>query len=216
MAQQVKIANVTYNDVPLIQCPDANGVFHKFVDVSSTTATQNDVAFGKTFFDSSGNELFGSGLEVVSGIFTADTSTGIHTLNIPYSGSGYPVEMIFCIADGMYNSNYADWYNLVSRYAVGLWVAVKDVFTSLPTFTGTATRNYAQTLARYKNSTSSATSYTSAGGRNTVYSNTDPTQTSGTFIKFYDETTVKYFTANGNYGFAGGCDYEYFIRYRQH
>lgn len=49
MAQQVKIAGATYNDVPYISVPDGNDVYHDFVDTSipSDGATSPDILAGK-------------------------------------------------------------------------------------------------------------------------------------------------------------------------
>lgn len=49
MAQQVKIAGTTYNDVPYIQCPDENDVLHKFLDttINANAATAEDLVDGK-------------------------------------------------------------------------------------------------------------------------------------------------------------------------
>ena len=49
MAQQVEIAGTVYNNVPYIQCPDANSVLHSFYDttIASNAATASDIAQGK-------------------------------------------------------------------------------------------------------------------------------------------------------------------------
>ena len=49
MAQQVVIAGAVFNDVPYIQCPDANNVLHSFYDttIASNAAAASDIAQGK-------------------------------------------------------------------------------------------------------------------------------------------------------------------------
>lgn len=49
MAQQVEIAGAVFNNVPYIQCPDANNVLHQFYDttIASNAATAGDIAQGK-------------------------------------------------------------------------------------------------------------------------------------------------------------------------
>lgn len=49
MAQQVEIAGVLFNNVPYIQCPDGNGVYHQFLDttIPSNAAAAPDITQGK-------------------------------------------------------------------------------------------------------------------------------------------------------------------------
>ena len=44
MAQEVRIAGVTYQDVPAISVPDSNGVYHLFVDAIDG----NSIGYGLT------------------------------------------------------------------------------------------------------------------------------------------------------------------------
>lgn len=61
MAQDLIIANAQYNGVPSISIPTQGGGSASFVDVSSTTATANDVASGRVFYDANGTETIGTG-----------------------------------------------------------------------------------------------------------------------------------------------------------
>ena len=60
MAQSVKIAGALFTDVPSIRVPDANDVYHPFVDPSPTTATDADVASGKIYFKADGTQSTGT------------------------------------------------------------------------------------------------------------------------------------------------------------
>ena len=76
MAQQVKIAGALFNDVPYIQCPDVNDVYHPFVDPSVTTAAASDVAQGKQFIAADGTlttgTASGGGTSIVWGTIRGD------------------------------------------------------------------------------------------------------------------------------------------------
>ena len=78
MAQQVKIAGALFNDVPYIQCPDVNDVYHPFVDPSVTTAAASDVAQGKQFIAADGTltqgTASGGGTSIVWGIIRGDAT----------------------------------------------------------------------------------------------------------------------------------------------
>ena len=79
MAQQVKIAGALFNDVPYIQCPDVNDVYHPFVDPSVTTAAASDVAQGKQFIAADGTLTQGTasgggGTSIVMGHLRGDAT----------------------------------------------------------------------------------------------------------------------------------------------
>lgn len=60
MSQEVKIAGALFSNVPSIQVPDSNNVYHSFVDTSDTTAAAADVASGKYFYTSAGVRTAGT------------------------------------------------------------------------------------------------------------------------------------------------------------
>lgn len=84
MAQQVEIAGVLFNNVPYIQCPDGNGVYHQFLDttITSNAAAAADIAQGKLAYVNGSlvtgtNQGGGGGLEYETGTWTPATdSTG--------------------------------------------------------------------------------------------------------------------------------------------
>lgn len=59
MAKSVTLWGATYSNVPAIVVPSGNTTA-KFIEPSPTTATASDVASGKIFFDSQGNQQTGS------------------------------------------------------------------------------------------------------------------------------------------------------------
>lgn len=59
MAKSVTLWGATYSNVPAIEVPSGNTTA-KFIEPSPTTATASDVASGKIFFDSQGNQQTGS------------------------------------------------------------------------------------------------------------------------------------------------------------
>lgn len=91
MAQNITLQGATYSAVPAVDLPKQGGGTARFTDVTPTTAAAADVASGKIFFDSSGQQQTGtasggggSGLTLVatyafgsfSGSSTSATDTG--------------------------------------------------------------------------------------------------------------------------------------------
>ena len=80
MAQQVKIAGALFNDVPYIQCPDVNDVYHSFFDttIASNAATAADIASGKLAYVNgslvTGTASGGGGTSIVMGHLRGDAT----------------------------------------------------------------------------------------------------------------------------------------------
>ncbi len=101
MAQSVKIAGALFSNVPSIQVPDENDVFHPFVDPSPTTATAADVASGKIFIAADGTQTTGTAsggsATIVSKTITsngtynasADSADGYDPVVVNVAGGGF-------------------------------------------------------------------------------------------------------------------------------
>lgn len=60
MAQNITLLGANYQAVPAVKLPKTGGGTATFTDTSPTTAVAADVASGKIFFDSSGNQQTGT------------------------------------------------------------------------------------------------------------------------------------------------------------
>ena len=58
--KNVTIANVNYTDVPSVELPQTGGGIAKFIDVSDTTATADDVLNGKSIYLADGTKANGT------------------------------------------------------------------------------------------------------------------------------------------------------------
>lgn len=66
MAQDITIAGAAYPEVPAITVPKTEGGTALFVDTSTDTVSEEDVAEGVTFHDATGAQKVGTGGKVYS------------------------------------------------------------------------------------------------------------------------------------------------------
>ena len=156
----------------------------------------------------------GGATNFVQGEFTTQSSAGVQTVTIPYTGSGYPLMCYICIKGGAYVSG-TDWYNSMQRYAIGVWACSKSVFSSAPTYSTSGAANQAVTMSIYKNSTSSSTSYTRTSAMTTnTFSSSNATNAAATAVRFKgNATTLSVYVNTSSYGLFPEQDYQYFIVY---
>lgn len=107
----------------------------------------------------------GGASNIVMGTFTTgDTGDSTGTVSLNYSGTGYPIALLVWVNGGAYNntsSGDTTWYNSVNRYDAGVFSMTKARTTTAPTYETSGLDNSGAVTVTYKNSTSSATTYTS-------------------------------------------------------
>lgn len=159
----------------------------------------------------------GGASNFVQGTFTGTTPGEILEINIPYTGSGYPIAAMIFPKEGGYNSS-GTFYTTVQRYALRTYLMVKNDPLSPPTYPNKSSglENQATTLTNYKSSASSATSYGSAlSNTTTIFITTAPSaSSSGTVaVRIAANNKMKVFIASTSYGFMAGIEYVYCIVY---
>ena len=219
MAKNITLLGANYSAVPAVLLPKTGGGTARFDDASVTTATASDVASGKIFLASNGTITTGTNSgggasNIVMGTFTTGSSAGAGSVSLAYSGTGYPIAAMVFIASGAYNSANADWYNSVQRYAVGQWAMSKSVQTSAPTYTTSGSQNQGVTCAIYKNSTSTATTYTRTSAMNTnTFSSSNASNAAATCVRLKSGNVLSYYVNTSSYGLLPNMEYKYIVIY---
>lgn len=185
------------------------------VSQTSDTATQNGTV-DTTLINSLLVNVSGGGgtSNIVTGTFTG-TAQGALDVNIPYSGSGFPVLTIIYV-------KYPETGSFAALIPGPYYIAeavVNKVNSSEPNYTTTSgNANRARMTIRYKNDTSYATVYTTMlKDRNAgiyVYSGTSADNSCP--VRIHTKTTMSVYigvTNNSNLGFAPNIEYEYIVVY---
>lgn len=187
----IKLMGASYPNVPAVTLPTEEG----------GTAT---------FYESGGGAS-----NFVQGEFHTNSSAGVQSVSVPYTGSGHPIMIYVVIKGGAYKSG-TTWYSSTQRYAVGVWSCSKSVMSSTPTYTTSGTQNQGVTTAIYKNSTSSSTSYTRTSAMNTnVFSSNNASNSAVNCVKYKSGNTLSVYVNTSSYGLFPDYDYEYFIVYSE-
>ena len=147
---------------------------------------------------------------------TGSTAGAVITINIPYSGSGYPIAAMVYVKGGVHDPSNTDWYDAVQRYAVGEWVMTKVIQDTAPTYAYASSDNINEgvTVSIYKSSSSSANSYSHNSTMDTIsYTSRDATGWLQTCVRFKSATRMSVYVASTSYGLMADLDYEYHIIY---
>ena len=225
MAQNVTIAGASYSDVPAVQLPKTGGGTASFTDVTDTTAAAADVASGKYFYTAAGvltqgtaSGGGGGASNLATGTFKGTTTGAAMDVTLNYTGSGYPIAFVIYPDGGPYNQNATSgnaytWYNLVQRYAIGVYCAIKNDPGAVP-FQGTYHKGFTASIYKYSNS--DPTSYQRASATNGDIwggSSTNATSSNTSCAVLKSSTKMSVFIASTGSGFAANIDYRYWVIY---
>lgn len=214
MAKNITLMGASYSNVPAVQLPQTGGGTARFDDASVTTAVASDVTSGKVFLAADGtittgtNSGGGGASNFVTGTFTGTTKNASMTIKLSYTGNGQAIAFMIYPSEGTYNSS-GTFYSAIQRYAVQMFCAVRGVlpFSSSSTTSGAV-------ICQYKNSASSATSYSRTGSSSEpVFGGTASASATraAKCVHGSDGTYLYAFIAGTSYGFMANIEYTYHV-----
>lgn len=208
----------SYPDVPSVLLPKTGGGTAQFDDTTIATggASAADIASGKLAYVN-GVLLTGTGSggggasSFVTGTFKGTTTGVAMDVTLNYTGSGYPVAYMVYPKDGL--DGNPTFSALVQRYALFIVSGVK-YNADTPTFTNSGNNNGVSIEARYKSSSSSATTYGNYANSNAnVMNGANATSNAYSAVCFKSATKMSVFIASTYYGFAASIEYTYYVIY---
>lgn len=221
MSQAISLWGANYTDVPALTVPKTGGGTARFDDASVTTATAADVASGKVFLASDGTVTTGTAsgggaTNIVQGSFTGTTS-GVLSVDLPYTGTGYPIAIGIYVSGGPYNSS-SSFYSLVQQYAVAHYQAIKANMNMTPVYAGKDQQiDGFSCVCRYKSSSTSATSYTQSASNAYVVCGGGNPSTTNYFqvVRMPSNKRMKVLISSGagSVGFVQNLTYNYYVIY---
>lgn len=189
--------------------PSTPTLITKSITANGTYNASSDNADG---YSSVTVNVSGGASNVVTGTFTGTTTGAAMDVNIPYTGTGYPIAVIVYPSDGIRGDTV--FFNLVQRYACAMYFASKMDTTSQPTYQDTDTRDAYCIVNRYKNNATTANSYTQIGSNDTRIATQEAASANTTYlVRILSATKLSVFIASTSYGFAANIEYTYVVQY---
>lgn len=175
------------------------------LDITDTTAIASDVLIGKYLYLASGQKVQGS-LPIIQGSFTTSSSSGVNTIDLPYSGNGYPIAFLLWIDGGSTYDTSTKRYAIVSAYGM------KNKMAMAMTYDGTTGNDTFTIQCTYKGL--SGTTFSTGGNSVTKIGHQDnPSASTSLFVSITEKNVIKFFTMASSYGLYPGKKYNYIVFY---
>lgn len=181
--------------------------------VSGTLEVTESGTYDVTNYASADVSVSGGATNFVQGTFTTSSTTGsAQTIDIPYTGTGYPIIAHVEVTGGIKNSDNAEWYNAIRQLSTGLWHMSKNN-------PNTEYKRYDEgVISVYrKSSTTDASLGSFENNASYYYAQARASSTSSLdTVAFSSKTQLSVFVSDsGTRGLMPGISYSYFIVYSE-
>lgn len=191
----------------------------KSITVNGTYDAEDDNADG--YSSVTVNVPSSGASNMITGTFKGTTTGAAMDVNIPYTGSGYPIAFVICPTEGPYNSQSGSFHGLNRRYAIATYTMIKSQATIQPSYSGTGDADRASVQGSYKSSAtgSSQSAFSGVGSSGKyIYNNIDASSTSSAssvsdVVKIRSKNKMSVYIGSSYYGFAPNIEYTYHIIY---
>lgn len=182
--------------------------------VSGTLEVTESGTYDVTNYASADVSVSGGVTNFVQGTFITSSTTGSkQTIDIPYTGTGYPIIAHVEVTGGVANENNTGWYDAIRRFSVGLWHMSKNN-------PNTGFKNYDTGVitARLKTSTTDASAGSFESTVSYYYAQPGGAGSLSTYdvVTFTSKTQLSVFVSDsGTRGLMPEISYSYFIVYSE-
>lgn len=162
----------------------------------------------------------GGASNIITGTFKPSAEGATETVDLGYTGNGYPIAALVAVDGGMYDPN-SEWYSLDATQKVGMWAMVKSKANIAPVYTGSQANqeDTGTTMATYQFTSGSPTIFQYNGfSALSVFAPNPITSNASNVIKFPNKKTMAYYAKARNssyYGLLNGITYRYWIVYSE-
>lgn len=148
----------------------------------------------------------------VCGTFTTGATGGTtETVNIPYTGNGFPVFVSISLSEGARNSSGAG-YNTLHRYGI-VSVLITKFTNNAPTYGSINNDGKAIVAALYKNSDTTASSVQMGTSTDQGIVNANAWSSYSAAVQISSKNTLSVYISSTSYGLLPNAQYSYCIGY---
>lgn len=153
----------------------------------------------------------GGGANTVRGSIKTQSSAGVQTISVPYSGTGFPVFVAVFPSGGSISGPIS---TIVQYHGVIAYMFMKGN-ANAPGYAGSGGDDNADVAYAYKDSGTNASSRGMYGATSkTVFTQNNPSTTAAEVLKMSANNIIKINVATANdYGFVANADFEYVVVY---